>query len=285
MSQNVLLEARRLWQLCFPTDEASFLDFYFSQVAKCEDTYLHYNEAGQAVAHIGILRYTHGAYPELRLAYISGACTHPEYRQQGLMGRLMRRVIAEEQARGTDALILIPADEDLRHYYARHFGFVDTAPYLSLPWDLYHKLGLHQCPEAGMTAPTTSELLCKSVFGRQHIAYTQAEAVAIIEEYRLSEAYVLERWEGKQCRALMLARPSEEAIYIDALIANEEDSRSMLAELPQGKELLRNYLFIAPENMLPELSLYAKPWGMARPLNEAAQHIAWHRLGISLVHN
>ena len=70
--------ARTLWSICFPDDDADFLDFYFSKVARAEDTYLEYNQDGLAVAHIGIIRSEY--FPRIKqpkrikLAYIWGMC-------------------------------------------------------------------------------------------------------------------------------------------------------------------------------------------------------------------
>ena len=154
--------ARTLWSICFPDDDADFLNFYFSKVARAEDTYLEYNQNGLAVAHIGIIRSEY--FPRIKqpkrikLAYISGACVHPDYRGQGLMHKLMQSVEEEERKRGTDALILIPANEKLRAYYGENFGFADAGFRYQIPASELENLQLEML---WMSADQDYELLCE----------------------------------------------------------------------------------------------------------------------------
>lgn len=59
--------------------------------------------------------------------YLCGLATAPEYRGEGLMGELIRRMAAHAEEAGYDFLFLIPASEGLRGYY-RMFGFENAFP-------------------------------------------------------------------------------------------------------------------------------------------------------------
>lgn len=62
-----------------------------------------------------------------RVGYIYGVATAPEARGRGLATRLLQEAIRRAQAEGMKALILIPADEGVRSFYARH-GFSGELP-------------------------------------------------------------------------------------------------------------------------------------------------------------
>jgi ribosomal protein S18 acetylase RimI-like enzyme len=61
------------------------------------------------------------------VGYIYGVATTPEARGRGLATRLLQEAIQRAQAEGMKALILIPADDQVRAFYARH-GFSGEVP-------------------------------------------------------------------------------------------------------------------------------------------------------------
>ncbi len=288
---KTLQDARWLWEQCFPEDDSLFLDFYFSEVAQAHDTYIDYNESGRPIAHIGILRYAYEAKPNRTLAYISGACTLPEARQQGLMKQLMTRVIKEEKERGSEALILIPADEDLRRYYSKHFGFVDTAPYLSLAPQEY-ALYLDALDPKPLLYTDAPSALSASPLSPQHIRYTREQCQAIIEEYSRFPIGIYRTLSTEQgVRGLLLARHTDSKLYVDCLIGDKATRQRLLADIQsEYPDLPCQVQYLFPDEDLRRLldanfAPSPRPWGMALPLKEEARTYAWERLGISLVHN
>lgn len=284
---TILREARYLWELCFPNDDATFLDFYFSRVAKAEDTYIDYDAEGNPIGHIGILRYTAQVDRQsLSLAYISGACTHPKARRMGVMERLMQRVREEEQAKGTDALILLPASEELRTYYAKHFHFVDTAPRYSLELKQFLELKPLDIPRA---FDSPEALLATCPPSAYHITYTESQAKAIIDEYRLYPSGIIKLWQsGDDYVGLLLARNQDEAIYVDYCMATDASVRMSL--LKQLQDKLPNKPIVFPyifnENPISrDAELKVIPWGMSLKLIEQGGSTMLPKLGISLVHN
>lgn len=285
MHLNTLSDARYLWELCFPDDSPDFLDFYFARVAHAEDTYIDYRaEDAIPVAHIGVLRYTYGEQDDKYLAYISGACTHPEMRRRGLMDRLMQRVIHEEDLRGTDALILIPASPELRQYYRKHFGFVDLAPMYELDEENYRtyteSLGL-----SSVQATSPAELLRLHYRAEKHIHYTARQAENILAEYtEAKEGLLLTRRDDSVYTALMLARQTSDECYVDVLIGDYASRQVLIAELRLEigtKPIKVGYLFD------PKLSTWAIPqaWAMIRPLSPKGSLADYRDMGVSLVHN
>lgn len=274
-----LSDARALWSLCFDDDE-TFIDFYFSQVATEDTTLVHYNEHGTPIAHIGLPVYYlcmgDGLHEEVACTYISGACVHPIYRRGGLMHQLMTRVLQEVATTPWDkwnadmaAVILIPANEELRRYYTRHFGFVTigTMHYShELPREAYLPL-----PQSGVTEPrwayyrhSPHNLLVHSRTLGGYGLYHDARHWRDIQlEYALSPLSAIETIQDEKglYLGLALARLSEGIIYVDYIVAlaGSDAIERLIEALRQrwGKNCPIHYRHAnTPEG---------NPWGMIRP--------------------
>ena len=116
-SADLKSSVRHLWELCF-RDTPEFIDLYFR--LRYRDAL---NEAilrdGQVVSALQLIPYellTWGV--RLPLAYLSGVCTHPQARRQGLMRRLLRQTHRRLYAEGCPVSSLIPAEPWLFDCYA-----------------------------------------------------------------------------------------------------------------------------------------------------------------------
>ena len=108
----------QLWQECFG-DSETFVRFYFDRKYRDEDALL-YEQDGKPTAAFLMLPYTIAWKGQsLKSAYISGACTQANARNQGIMGRLLQRGFQEMAKRGTELSFLIPAEEWLYGYYGK----------------------------------------------------------------------------------------------------------------------------------------------------------------------
>ena len=100
----------QLWQECFG-DSETFVRFYFDRKYRDEDALL-YEQDGKPTAAFLMLPYTIAWKGQsLKSAYISGACTQANARNQGIMGRLLQRGFQEMAKRGTELSFLIPAED------------------------------------------------------------------------------------------------------------------------------------------------------------------------------
>lgn len=185
--KEVIAQAKHLWRVCFD-DSPNFLDFYFKHVATPEATLIGYNPEGKAIAHIGLPRYALTISPDTRLEslYISGACVLPEYRKDGVMRQLMLGLMAEQNKEGgADVLVLIPADEQLRSYYARTFGFVTCG---RESWQAGEELALSIYKDEPLIPTAEPELLLQqSLSYRLGLALSEAQCVQLLDAYRLEE--------------------------------------------------------------------------------------------------
>lgn len=113
---------KALWKLCFPMDTDIFIDFYFDEVYKNDET-LVYLENKTPAAAFQMIPYSLKNNAEIfRAGYISGAMTHPDFRQKGLMKELLLASFDIMRERGLDYTFLIPQEEWLFDFYGK-FGY------------------------------------------------------------------------------------------------------------------------------------------------------------------
>ncbi|WP_321438605.1 GNAT family N-acetyltransferase [uncultured Bacteroides sp.] len=117
-------EVRDLWNLCFGDNEA-FTDLYFSKRYN-EEVNLSIQEKGKVISALQILPYPMTFCGEIiPTGYISGACTHPDYREKGAMKRLLLKSFHRMQENNVPLTTLIPAEEWLFDYYSK-LGYVSV---------------------------------------------------------------------------------------------------------------------------------------------------------------
>ena len=111
-----------LWKLCFPKDTAPFIDFYFDKIYKNDETLLCL-ENNQPVAALQIIPYLIKTANQTKSGgYLSGIMTHPDYRKQGYMNKLLQAAFDEMVKKGYDYAFLIPQEKGLINMYAK-YGF------------------------------------------------------------------------------------------------------------------------------------------------------------------
>lgn len=109
-------QIKELWQLCFHDDER-FVNLLFDRLYRDENARC-FEERGVVTSALQMLPYrmTYGE-SVLPVSYISGAATRPEYRNRGLMGRLLRESFEVMRSRAIPLSALIPAEPWLYDYY------------------------------------------------------------------------------------------------------------------------------------------------------------------------
>ena len=115
-----IIALRELWTEVF-NDSPLFLDRFFGNLF-VPDNCLVAEKDGQIASMLFLLKATasrqQGNFP---LRYVYACATHPDFREKGLMGQLLRAAVQLADKEGV-GLILIPAIEPLFDYYKR-FGF------------------------------------------------------------------------------------------------------------------------------------------------------------------
>ena len=107
---------KEMWKLCF-RDEDAFIDYYFDEVYKNEET-LVYLENGKPVASFQMIPYFLKNGTEIFPAgYIYGAMTHPDFQRKGFMTELLFTSFYLMRERGFDYTFLIPQEKWLLDFY------------------------------------------------------------------------------------------------------------------------------------------------------------------------
>lgn len=120
-------ELKKLWKLCFPEDSDVFIDFYFDEVYKNEET-LVIVKNDQLIASLQMIPFPLKINQSISFAgYISGAMTHPDFRKKGYMEVLLKASFEKMKEKGFDYTFLIPQEKWLFDMYAK-FGYEKAFP-------------------------------------------------------------------------------------------------------------------------------------------------------------
>lgn len=112
-------KVKSLWQLCFD-DSEEFIDMYF-RLRYNNEVNLAIQSGEEVIAALQMLPYPMTfCGQEIKTAYISGACTHPDYRNRGVMHELLAQAFTRMLHSHIDVSTLIPAEPWLFGYYARN---------------------------------------------------------------------------------------------------------------------------------------------------------------------
>ena len=173
MNDRIKNETRVLWDKCFSEEDKRFVDFYFEKRYNENDN-IFIEKDGKVVSALQLISYPFSYYGKtIGCSYLSGCCTDPDYRSQGLMNDLI--IIALKQAKNNGACFaaLIPASESLFNYYAGT-NFVTTFDYSKIRINLSQQVN-----------ETTSQQVSNSVISdfQQLIANSQQPSSDFYEVY------------------------------------------------------------------------------------------------------
>lgn len=224
---------KELWKLCFNDDE-EFVELYFNQ---------RYNngvnvaiESGEEViAALQMLPYslTFGAQ-KLSTAYISGACTHPDFRNRGVMLELLSQAFSKMLHNNVAISTLIPAEPWLFSYYAR----IGYAPLF--------KYSQNTFVASAMFSPHTDLLLKKTDEYEEEvyeylnrkltertccIQHTATDFHIILSDLRLSQGYIFTLNNAEVITALAIAYPEDNGNWhIGEIVSDTPDRSSLLLQ-------------------------------------------------------
>ena len=89
-------KVKNLWKLCF-NDSEEFTELYF-RLRYNNDINIAIQSGEEVIAALQMLPYPMTFEGEdIHTAYISGACTHPDYRNRGVMHELLSQAFARMQ--------------------------------------------------------------------------------------------------------------------------------------------------------------------------------------------
>ena len=173
MNDRIKNETRVLWDKCFSEEDKRFVDFYFEKRYNENDN-IFIEKDGKVVSALQLISYPFSYYGKtIGCSYLSGCCTDPDYRSQGLMNDLIIKALKQAKNNGACFAALIPASESLFNYYAGT-NFVTTFDYSKIRINLSQQVN-----------ETTSQQVSNSVISefQQLIANSQQPSSDFYEVY------------------------------------------------------------------------------------------------------
>lgn len=228
-------DIRKLWEVCFH-DSPAFTDLYF-RMRYSNEVNLAIRSGNIVIAAMQTLPYPMTFCGRtIDTSYISGACTHPDFRGKGVMRELLVEAFGRMHTQGVLLSTLIPAEPWLFDYYARSgyapiFNVCATtfksAPATTLPSD-------YQMTD---TDSFTQQLYtCFEHKMRQRpccIQHTTDDFKVILADLQLSggRVHLLHHAQRSEVAALAFTYPDEKGgLLISELLADSNKEASLLLQ-------------------------------------------------------
>lgn len=262
-------KVKNLWKLCFD-DSDEFTDMYF-RLRYSNDVNIAIQSGNEAIAALQMLPYpmTFGTQ-EIKTGYISGACTHPDYRNRGVMRELLSQAFARMLHNGMVVSTLIPAEPRLFGYYA-DAGYAPVFKYAPTTFTVSETAGIHDTVALNKTdvyQEETYRYLNRKLRERPYcIQHTATDFQVILADLQLSKGCVYTLSQGDRITALAVVYPAaDNTWHAGEAVADTPGMRSLLLQRICRQLGIPSIRVIAPPATGPD----TQALGMARILNAKA---------------
>lgn len=222
-------EVKALWKLCF-NDSEEFTDLYFNSrykdeinMAVCED--------GKIISALQMIPYPMTFCREIiSTSYISGACTHPEYREHGAMRRLLKETHRRMYEEGVLLGTLIPAEEWLWGYYAKS-GY---APGFGYTLEKVRVDELRPSCDYQVEICSSSDAEHYHYFDTQIrkrkscILHSEEDFEVIMADLKLGDGKLLIAYKRDKVAGIAFAVQDGDELYIKELLADDDMAKATL---------------------------------------------------------
>ncbi|MDR0745191.1 MAG: GNAT family N-acetyltransferase [Mediterranea sp.] len=258
---------KELWKLCFH-DSDEFVDMYFRLRYSSETTM--YIQSGSMIVSSLQMPYYAMTFEGtgIQTAYISGACTHPDFRGKGIMARLLTESFGRMARKNIPLSILIPANPGLVDYYARTgyaCAFFRSRIERKVSDIVIDKGNLHIEHTINFGRSIFDYFTEKAYSRSNYVQHTTADLEAVIEDLRISGGSVTVARHAPQGRiaGLLFAYPENGYLKITEWFADNDGVRdNLIREAACHYQLPKVVRF-----ELPTRSAGEQPFGMARIIN------------------
>ncbi|NDV84871.1 GNAT family N-acetyltransferase [Bacteroides sp. 51] len=263
-------EVKELWKLCFD-DNDEFVEMYFRLRYSSETTMT--IQSGNKVVSSLQMPY----YPmtfegiEIQTAYISGACTHPDFRGKGVMSQLLAESFSRMVQKNIPLSILIPANRGLYDYYAKT-GYAPAffrTPIEENVSDIPANKGNLQFKHITSFDKSLFDYCTEKAYSRpNYVQHTAEDFKAIMEDLRIGGGSAIlaqhpsdgNPGAAPRCRGVLFAYPEDNYLKVSDCFADNNTIRDSLI-----REAAHHYdLSTIVRYELPEHSDKEEPFGMAR---------------------
>lgn len=257
-------QVRALWNLCFE-DNKEFVDMYFRLRYKNEVN-VAIQSGDEVIAALQMLPYPMTFCGEtVQTSYISGACTHPDFRSKGVMRELLSQSFARMLRNGVLFSTLIPAEPWLFDYYKRT-GYASVFQYSVKEINLPEFI-----PSKEITIGAVSEFqeevysyLNKKLSERSCcIQHTPEDFLVIMADLAISNGSLFVARQANEIKGAAVIYNGENRVIINELSADNKDvEHSLLYAIKQHTGSNRMTQLLPPDEKQPQHAL-----GMARIIN------------------
>lgn len=265
-------EVKKLWKLCFG-DSDEFIAMYF-RLRYNDEVSMTIRREGRIVSALQMIPYPLTFQgEELQASYISGACTHPDFRSKGVMKALLIASFEEMARRNIPLSFLIPAESGLYHYYAR----TGYAPAFFRTQTVQHYS--HAIEEGGALQFTHTTAFDKEVYDyiaqasrrrTNYVQHTEDDLKVVLTDLAMSNGNMVVAYKDNRVVGVLFAYPQPDMLKVNELFADTiAIEESLLAEAAHYYKSDRILRFNPPTGADDEL-----PFGMARIVN--AQMVLQH---------
>ena len=220
---------RSLWNLCFGDNEA-FTELYFSK-RYSEEVNVTIKEGEKVISALQILPYPMTFCGEIiPTGYISGACTHPDYRNKGAMKRLLLDSFLRMQKNNIPLTTLIPAEEWLFDYYSK-MGFTPVFEYSEKTFIIEELAASPEYLITGFTPPQTDVY---SFFDKKMkerpccIQHSPEDLQVILDDLHLGEGKLLVARLKGEVTGLAFCYVKDNILHVPELFFENESVRDTL---------------------------------------------------------
>lgn len=225
-------EVKALWKLCFD-DSDEFIDLYFKMRYK-DELNMAIREEGKVIAALQMLPYPMTFCGDtIATSYISGACTHPDYRGRGAMRCLLNEVHRRMYNDGVWLSTLIPAENWLIDYYGKS-GYAPSFGYaaLEVAIDKLRPLSCYQIEECTSPLSEHFHYFDARMRGRACcVQHLKEDFIVIMADLKLGDGKLLvARQEDKIVGMAFVAMEGETLCVKELLTDQERISDALLNE-------------------------------------------------------
>ena len=217
-------QVKALWKVCFD-DSEEFVEMYFRLRYKTEVN-VAIKSGDEVISALQMLPYpmTFGG-ETVQTSYISGACTHPDFRSKGVMRELLSQSFARMLRNGVHFSTLIPAEPWLFDYYAR-MGYASVFKYSTKEIVLPEFI-----PSKEIAVSVVSEFqeevysyLNKKLSERACcIQHTPEDFQVIMTDLAISGGYLFVARQENEIKGITIIYKGDKHIIINELCADDKD--------------------------------------------------------------
>ena len=257
-------QVKALWKLCFE-DSEEFVEMYFKLRYKNEVN-VAIQSGDEVISALQMLPYPMTFCGEMvQTSYISGACTHPDFRSKGVMRELLSQSFARMLRNGIQFSTLIPAEPWLFDYYKR-MGYATVFQYSVKEMTLPEFIPSKEIAVNVVSKPQDEvySYLNKKLSERPCCIQHSAEDFQVImADLPISGGNLFVAKQANEIWGIAIIYKRENCIIINELLAEDKDTEySLLFAIKQYTGCNHIIQLLPPDKELPQHSL-----GMARISN------------------